>query len=54
MNREFRFQDSSNKCVSIYDKSFGSPAIGERYERHMSELLKVLVLLQLEKDMKDI
>ena len=41
MNREFRFQDSSNKCVSIYDKSFGSPAIGERYERHMSELLRL-------------
>ena len=41
LNREFRFQDSTNKCVTIYDKSFGFPSIGERFERHMSELLKL-------------
>ena len=41
LNREFRFQDSTNKCVTIYDKSFGFPSIGERFERHMSELLRL-------------
>ena len=36
MNRELRFLDSTNKSVTLYNKSFGSAAIGERYERHLS------------------
>ena len=46
MNRELKFQDSTNKCVTLYNKSFGSPAIGERYERHMSELLKIKQIIK--------
>ncbi len=46
LNREFRFTDSVNKCITIYDKSFPSSAIGERYERHMNELLKLKQILK--------
>ena len=46
LNREFRFTDSVNKCITIYDKSFPSRAIGERYERHMNELLKLKQILK--------
>ena len=46
LNREFRFTDSVNKCIIIYDKSFLSRAIGERYERHMNELLKLKQILK--------
>ena len=46
LNREFRFTDTVNKCITIYDKSFPSRAIGERYERHMNELLKLKQILK--------
>ena len=46
LNREFRFTDSVNKCITIYDKSFPSRAIGERYERNMNELLKLKQILK--------
>ena len=53
MNRELRFQDSTNKSVTLYNKSFGSAAIGERYERHMSELLKLKQILKNIKEKDD-
>ena len=53
VNRELRFQDSTNKSVTLYNKSFGSAAIGERYERHMSELLKLKQILKNIKEKDD-
>ena len=40
-NLELKIQETDNNIVSLYDKAFKSPAISERYERHMNELLRL-------------
>ena len=40
-NLELKISDPNNNIITLYNKCFHSPAIGERYERHMKELLRL-------------
>ena len=45
-NLELKIQETDNNIVSLYDKAFKSPAISERYERHMNELLRLKYVIK--------
>ena len=45
-NLELKIQETDNNIISLYDKSFKSPAISERYERHMNELLRLKYVIK--------
>ena len=51
MNKDFRVKEPINKNVTIYNKNFDRRAIGERYDKHMTELLRLKQLMNTIKEM---
>ena len=46
MNKDFRIKEPINKNVTLYNKNFKNRAIGERYDKHMTELLRLKQLMK--------
>ena len=46
MNKDFRIKEPINKNVTLHNKNFNNKAIGERYDKHMTELLRLKQLMK--------
>ena len=46
MNKDFRIKEPINKNVTLYNKNFKNRAIVERYDKHMTELLRLKQLMK--------
>jgi hypothetical protein len=46
MNKDFRIKEPINKNVTLHNKNFSNRAICERYDKHMTELLRLKQLMK--------